>query len=192
MADTIVRAAAQAALRGPDALSHALDAVDAPMYATDADGVITHFNHACTGFAGRAPEVGKDRWCVTWKLYTDDGEVLPHEECPMALALRGRRPIRGVVAVAERPDGARVTFQPFPTPVFAGGELLGAVNLLMDVTEVRRIEAMRAQSDRCLRLSRTIRDPGVVETLTLLATELGAKADELERSDASAYRIGIA
>jgi PAS domain S-box-containing protein len=54
----------------------------------------------------------------------------------MALALREKRAIRNVEAIAERPDGVRVPFMPFPTPLFDGnGELTGGVNVLVDLTE---------------------------------------------------------
>ena len=54
----------------------------------------------------------------------------------MAVAIRERRAVRGVEAVAERPDGTRINFMPFPTPVFDDqGQLAGAVNLLLDITE---------------------------------------------------------
>src|SRR4029078_1898712 len=55
---------------------------------------------------------------------------------PMALALKEKRPIRGMEAIAERPDGTRVSFIPYPTPLFeAAGTLIGAVNALVDITE---------------------------------------------------------
>src|SRR5215468_7529773 len=63
-------------------------------------------------------------------------------ECPMALALQQRRPIRGMEAVAERPDGTRVPFIPYPTPLFdESGQLTGAVNMLVDISERKRAEA---------------------------------------------------
>src|ERR1700753_127561 len=52
----------------------ALDNFPAALYVTDADGVITYFNPVCIDFTGRQPTVGRDRWCVTWKLYTDGGD----------------------------------------------------------------------------------------------------------------------
>ena len=86
--------------------------------------------------AGRRPEVGQDRWCVTWRLYQPDGTPLPHEHCPMAVALKENRPVRGVEAVAERPDGSRIPFMPFPTPLRdASGALVGGVNLLLDMSQ---------------------------------------------------------
>src|SRR5258708_19911717 len=59
----------------------------------------------------------------------------------MALSLKQRRPIRGMEAVAERPDGVRIPFIPYPTPFFdASGTLIGAVNMLVDITERREAE----------------------------------------------------
>jgi PAS domain S-box-containing protein len=59
----------------------------------------------------------------------------------MALTLKEGRPIRGVGAMAERPDGTRVPFMPYPTPLFdEEGALIGAVNMLVDVTDHNRTE----------------------------------------------------
>ena len=58
--------------------SAAFDALPAPVYATDAEGTIVYFNQAAADLAGRRPIVGKDKWCVTWRLFTTDGEPLPH------------------------------------------------------------------------------------------------------------------
>ena len=157
---------------GPLALAEALEALPAPIYLTDADGWVTHFNSACIGFAGREPIAGKDRWCVTWRLYDDAGAPLPHERCPMAVAIKEKRPIRGVVAVAERPDGTRVMFVPYPTPILdATGGLVGAVNLLVDLTERRQCEDLLAQARRCRRLAQSIMDQRTVDTLLQMAAE---------------------
>ena len=169
-----------AARRGRPALEAALEALPAPVYTADAEGFITFFNQACIGFTGRTPEVGKDRWCVTWKLYRSDGAPIAHEDCPMAVALRQGRPIRDVVALAERPDGTRVMFAPYPTPlVDEAGELAGAVNILIDVTDKRQAGELRAQAQRCRRLATSLTDQRVIDTLLLMAEEYEAKAREL-------------
>lgn len=165
----------------------ALDSLPAPIYVTDKDGVVIYFNPPCIGFAGRKPVPGKDRWCVTWKLYTDEGVLMPHAACPMAVAIGERRPVRGVFAVAERPDGARVRFLPFPTPILdEAGALVGAVNMLIDVSEVRQIAELRAQASRCRRLAGAILDRSTVEVLTLMAGEYETKARRLEQAAPSA------
>ncbi len=43
---------------------------------------------------------------------------------------------------AERPDGTRVPFQPFPTPLRdLSGKLVGAVNMLVDISDRKAAEA---------------------------------------------------
>ena len=85
--ENMLQQALSAVLAGDQALREALDDLPAAIYVTDADGVITYFNSACIDFTGRRPEVGEDRWCVTWRLYTNAGEFLPHNECPMAVTI---------------------------------------------------------------------------------------------------------
>ncbi|OSJ26857.1 hypothetical protein BSZ19_34370 [Bradyrhizobium japonicum] len=117
-----------------------LQALPAAIYTTDAEGCITFFNRACIDFAGRMPKIG-EMWCVTWKLYLPDGTALPHDECPMAIALKQNRPVRDVEAVAERPDGSRICFMPYPTPLRdERGRLVGAVNMLVDITARKEAE----------------------------------------------------
>jgi PAS domain-containing protein len=52
-----------------------LDELPAAIYVADRDGTITYFNEACVELAGRKPEIGVDRWCVTWRLFTAEGEA---------------------------------------------------------------------------------------------------------------------
>jgi PAS domain S-box-containing protein len=111
-----------------------IDALPAAIYVTDSKGYITYFNEAAAALWGRRPALHSDQWSGSWRLYRLDGTPLPHDQCPMAIALKQRRPIRGHQAITERPDGTRVPFVPFPTPLYdAAGALIGAVNLLIDI-----------------------------------------------------------
>ena len=168
---------------GPGTFHALLDQLPAPIYVTDNDGIITYFNDACVTLAGRTPECGRDQWCVTWKLYTIEGELLPHDQCPMAVAIREQRAIRNVEAIAERPDGTRVNFVPFPTPYFdADGNMAGAVNLLLDITPQRGPDYLLSQADKCRRLALAITDHTATETLNLMATRYDAQALKLSRA----------
>ena len=119
-----------------------LEALPVAVYTTDAAGKVTFCNEAAVALAGRRPRLGVDEWCVTWRLFTADGQKLPHSECPMAKALQENRPIRGIEAIAERPDGTRVHLLPHPTPLHdEAGLLVGAVNVLIDITDRRHAEA---------------------------------------------------
>src|SRR5580700_4909510 len=123
-----------------------LDALPTAIYTTDAKGCITHFNPACVEFSGRTPELGSDHWCVTWKLFYPDGRPMPHDQCPMAVALKTGRVIRGAEAIAERPDGTQIWFIPYPTPLFDDmGNVVGGINMLMDITERKQAEAAKAR-----------------------------------------------
>ncbi|WP_342236513.1 PAS domain S-box protein [Inquilinus sp. OTU3971] len=118
-----------------------LQALPAAIYTTDAAGRITFYNEAAAALWGCRPELGKTEFCGSWKLYWPDGTPLPHDQCPMALALKQGKPIRGMEAVAERPDGTRVPFIAYPTPLFdAEGRLTGAVNMLVDISDRHRAE----------------------------------------------------
>src|SRR5437879_917631 len=125
-----------------------LQSLPVAVYTTDAAGKITFYNEAAAQLWGVRPELGKSEFCGSWKLYWPDGTPLPHHDCPMALALREKRPIRGMEAVAERPDGTRVTFIPYPSPLFdASGALIGAVNTLVDISERHEIEKRIRESE---------------------------------------------
>jgi K+-sensing histidine kinase KdpD len=92
-----------------------------------------------------------------------------HDECPMAIALRENRPVRGYEALAERPDGSRVSFVPYPTPLRDdNGDLIGAVNVLIDVTDRRKAEDALIASAEALRGSNAVKD----EFLGLVSHEL--------------------
>jgi PAS domain-containing protein len=178
--EEMVGMAIAAARHGETELQTVLSTLPAPIYTTDADGWITFYNKACIDFAGRTPILGEDRWCVTWKLYGEDGTYLPHEECPMAVAIREKRAVRGAVAAAERPDSTRVMFTPYPTPLIGeDGDVVGAVNILIDVTDHRQAGALRAQAMRCRNLAQSLTDQQAVDTLLVMAREYDAKAQSL-------------
>jgi PAS domain-containing protein len=103
----------------------------------------------------------------------------------MAVAIREKQPVRGVAAIAERPDGSRVNFVPYPTPLLDDdGELIGAVNILIDMTEPQaRAEHYRSQALRCRRLAQSMGDRRTSGTLSLMADEYEAKAREVQRDN---------
>ncbi|MGH7012151.1 MAG: PAS domain S-box protein, partial [Caulobacteraceae bacterium] len=124
-----------------DEARRALAALPAAVYTTDAEGRITFFNEAAAELWGHRPELGSAKWCGSWKLYFLDGRPMRHDQCPMAVALKEDRPVLGAEAIAERPDGSRLIFSPFPNTIRdANGKVVGAINLLVDITERKLAE----------------------------------------------------
>ncbi|MGE5563657.1 MAG: PAS domain-containing protein [Bacillota bacterium] len=160
----------------------ALDALPVPIYTTDAQGAVTYWNLACIELAGRVPQLGEDRWCVTWRIYSTDGEFMPHDECPMAEAIRTREQVRGKIAIALRPDGSRVAFRPYPTPLFdSEGQFTGAINMLVDVSD-EQAEALTAQAEKCRRLADATFNREVVEVLDKMADGYARTAEQLSKA----------
>jgi PAS domain S-box-containing protein len=125
-------------------LQELIAAIPAAIYTTDAPGKITYYNQAAAELAGRPPTIGSDEWCLTWKLYHPNGTPLPYDQCPMAIALKEGRAIRNAELVAERPDGTRVPFIPYPTPLRdAAGKIVGAINMLVDISERKHAETQQ-------------------------------------------------
>ncbi len=118
-----------------------LDLLPAAIYITDTEGRITYFNEAAAALWGHRPRLSRDQWCGSWRLFWPDGTPMRHDECPMAIALKEKRAVRGGEAIAERPDGTRVRFRAHPTPFYnAAGTMVGAVNMLIDISEHQRAE----------------------------------------------------
>ena len=145
-----------------------LEALAVAVYTTDAAGRITFFNEAAVQLWGRRPALGEE-WCGSLRIFELDGTPMPHDACPMAIALKENRNVRGVTAIAERPDGQRVVFEPYPTPLrSADGSLVGAVNVLVDVTERVAAENALKESAAALTASNAVKD----EFLGLVSHEL--------------------
>jgi PAS domain S-box-containing protein len=120
-----------------------LELLPAAVYTTDAQGRITFYNQAAAELWGHRPEIGTAQWCGSWRLYWPDGRPMAHDECPMAVTLKEGRPVRGAEAIAERPDGTRIRFAPYPTPLTdAAGRITGAI------AEERAIEFERWATTR--------------------------------------------
>ena len=121
-----------------------MEALPVALYTTDAEGKLVYFNKAAEALWGFTPRLGEPYGCVASKLYACDGTVMAQDQYPMAVALREQRAVVGPEALIERPDGTRIPFMPHPTPIFdSAGTMIGAVNMLIDLSEQKRASAQQ-------------------------------------------------
>jgi PAS domain S-box-containing protein len=78
-------------------------------------------------------------------LFAPDGTPMSHAKCWMALALSEGREYSGEEILIERPDGAQVTALAHVKPLRdEAGRVIGAINVLVDVSERKRFERSQA------------------------------------------------
>ncbi len=89
------------------------------LYTCDAGGVITYSNPKAAEIWGRKPRLGDtdERFCGSEQMVLDSGEVLPHDQCPMAVALRDGSSFRQAAVNVRRPDGSLISVQVNIDPV---------------------------------------------------------------------------
>ena len=166
--------------QGERNLANLVEALPAAVYTTDAEGHITRYNQAAVDLWGSRPTIGVARWSGSWRQYWADGRTMPPEECPLAQSLQLNRPLRGLETIIERPDGTRIPVAPHPTPLRdASGTLVGAVDVLVDLTE-------RKQAERELQNSAADLERRIVERtgeLLLSQERLRALASDLTLSE---------
>src|SRR5688572_2320556 len=154
-----------------------LDALPAAVYTTDPAGNITYYNDAAAELWGHRPPLETSQWCGSWRLYWPDGRPMSHDKCPMAVMLKEHRAMPGAEAIAERPDGSRVWFMPFPRLLRdAEGNVTGALNLLVDISERKRSDV---ESSRLAAIVSSSDDAIVSKTLEGVVTSWNAGAERM-------------
>lgn len=170
-----------------------IEAMPLAVYATDAEGRLTHFNHAAVELAGRTPVLGEERWPVEARLLLPDGTPLPPDQSPMVTALEQGRTIGGIEMPAERPDGSVIWTTLHSTPlVNDAGDVVGGINVLVDITESRQTadrlrqyagdleEADRRKDEFLALLAHELRNPlaPISNALQLLKRRYDEPADD--------------
>ncbi|MFN3522182.1 MAG: sensor histidine kinase [Phenylobacterium sp.] len=110
------------------------------VYWTDPEGRIRSFNPAAEVLWGRRP-AADERWCAFQARFHPDGRAMGREESPLAAAVLRGQAAGGRELAYERPDGLKGSVISYPTPLYdEGGRLVGAINMLVDITERRLAE----------------------------------------------------
>src|SRR5690606_219714 len=90
------------------------------------------------------PSAG-EKWSGAEAVYYADGQPMLLEDTPMAMAMQGEADVDSEEIVIARPDGTRRVILAFPKLMrIASGEILGAHNTLVDITEYTQYEEKQA------------------------------------------------
>ena len=145
------RVAARQALRQKQALLDAvLESVDVGVLACDAEGRLSVCNRDAREFHG-LDRVAMEDWSTHYQLYQDDGVTpMPVEALPLVRAMRGERVenVPMVFASSGMPRRVLASGRALKGP---GGEALGAVVALKDVSELHASRALALESEERLR-----------------------------------------
>src|SRR5215218_1226376 len=167
-----------------------LEKLPAGAYTCDPEGLITYYNQHAVHLWGRAPKLNDpvDRFCGSFRLFSPDGSQIAHDRCWMALALKTNEGYNEREIVIERPDGRRLTALAHANPIHdESGNLIGAVNVLVDISERKRAEE-ELRTVREAERSRIARDlhDGVLQDLA--AVVQGLEAVRIEQKAQSGVR----
>ena len=133
-----------AMLRASDGI---LDLLPIPTFICDAQGVILQYNKRAAEIWGRVPAPGQshDEFNGRNRFFDLDGAPMPRSLLSEVLATG--EPVRDVERLVKREDGSQsyvsINIDPLRN---AKGELVGAVNCFMDITERRRMDDALEQS----------------------------------------------
>lgn len=152
-------------------------------YTCDAEGRITYFNPQAEAVWGRAPKLNdlSERFSGAFKIYSSEGSLIKREESWMAKALETGHSYWGKETVLERPDGSRITGLTHISPIHESGRIVGAVNIFVDITKLKRVE--QAKSEFVSLASHQLRTPltAVRWALDALQSERAGALTEFQR-----------
>src|SRR5579864_976868 len=131
--------ALDAMLRASDGI---LDMLPVATFICDAKGTILQYNRHAVAIWGHVPQPGEthERFTANARFFDIDGKPLQRSE--LAEVLATGKPARDVERIVKRMDGVEVIVSLNIDPLRnAKGELIGAVNCFLDITERKRTDA---------------------------------------------------
>jgi signal transduction histidine kinase len=128
-----------------------VEVMPAAIFMCDTDGLITYYNQRAAELWGRHPKLNdpEDRYCGSFRIYRLDGSLLPHHQCPMAVAVLAGQGTRHEEIHFLRPDGTTIIASVNIDPLYdQTGRRIGAINVFEDITARKQAEeALRQARD---------------------------------------------
>jgi PAS domain S-box-containing protein len=177
-----------------------LESMADAVVACDADGILTLFNRSAREWHGLDPlRLPPDEWAQHYDLFRSDGITpLPTNEIPLARAFSGESVRDAGMAIKAKGQPIRFILANGSVIRDEAGQKLGAVVIMRDVTEFRRLELElrtvneeleQRVEERTEELRRTANDLNEAQRIAHLGSwELDLLTNQLSWSD-EIYRI---
>lgn len=183
-----------------------LELIPVGVYVVERNGIIHGYNRRAAELWGRYPrrDDPQERFCGSARMFTPDGQPLPHDQSPVADVLSDGVARSDLEVMMQRPDGSRINVSLNIGPLRdATGKLIGAVCCFQDITERRRFEdeltrakeaaeaANRAKDHFLAQLSHELRTPLAPVLMTASALETDPSVPPRLRQDLGLIRRNV-
>ena len=166
--------------------SDLIQSMAAAVYACDVEGRITFHNAAAAELWGCEPVPGPDQWCGTQRLFSATGQPLAFDAYPTRATLAHVRADGALAShelIIRRPDGSRRYVLSNARPLFdGGGALAGAIDTMVDITDLRQADAARLHREEMLQRA--------LDTSRLALWELDLESGRVQLSDGWSEMLG--
>ena len=129
-----------------------LETLPVSIFTVDQHGCVNFFNQATEKLWGRMPVMGTDHWVGSDELLSLDKKNLSPDETPLKIALRENRSFVTEL-YHKKPNGELRHVIAHPQPIHnIDGEVIGGMNVLIDITEIKAAAAALRTSEIKYRL----------------------------------------
>ncbi|MEO6903821.1 MAG: PAS domain S-box protein [Bacteroidia bacterium] len=123
------------------------------VFTCDAEGKIMLYNSKAVDLWGKEPKISQDKWHQFWKIYKINGAELTEYECALSKILRGVKTTVSENLLLENINGIRRIIKFYPQATFDNaGKIMGAVIMLIDITESQIAERKLRESEARFRI----------------------------------------
>jgi PAS domain-containing protein len=161
--------------------------------ACDAEGGLVLFNRTAKEWHGMDPmRLPSEEWAKHYDLFQSDGTTpLPTEEIPLARAFKGEIVVDAGMAIVVKGQAPRFILANGSVIRDESGTNLGAVVVMRDVTELRRVEEALRKANEELESAVAARTSELEATLERLTAELEDRKQAEEALETERKRMEV-